>query len=91
MEFVIKNQLKGANRYSELLLFVVGINSHLRISDRLPLRVGDFFNDAGKMLFEKHGVSWQRGCMVGYRGNNSGCSMHFLLVTQTYRLEAIVV
>jgi site-specific recombinase XerD len=39
----IKNQLKGAGRYRDLLLFVVGINTALRISDLLALRVGDFF------------------------------------------------
>src|SRR5260221_839526 len=41
----IKNQLEGAKRFRDLLLFVVGINSALRISDLLQLRVGDFFDE----------------------------------------------
>ncbi|MHB8628834.1 MAG: tyrosine-type recombinase/integrase [Aggregatilineales bacterium] len=41
----IKNQLTGAKRYRDLLLFVVGINTALRISDLLPLRVGQFFDE----------------------------------------------
>src|SRR5712664_3989737 len=43
----IKNLLKGQERYRDLLLFVVGINSALRISDLLQLRVGDFFDEEG--------------------------------------------
>jgi hypothetical protein len=33
----IKNQLRGQGRYRDLLLFVVGINTALRISDLLEL------------------------------------------------------
>jgi integrase len=43
----IKNQLKGQGRTRDLLLFTVGINSALRVSDLLALRVGDFFEDEG--------------------------------------------
>jgi len=46
----IKNQLEGAKRYRDLLLFVVGINSALRISDLLPLRVGNFIDKDGETL-----------------------------------------
>ena len=35
----IKNQLRGQHQYSDLLLFVLGINTALRISDLLTLRV----------------------------------------------------
>jgi len=45
----IKNQLAGANRFRDLLLFVVGINSALRISDILPLRIGDFIDSEGEV------------------------------------------
>lgn len=38
----IKNLLRGQGRYRDLLLFVVGINTALRISDLLTLRVGHF-------------------------------------------------
>ena len=38
----IKNQLRGQLRYRDLLLFVVGINTALRISDLLALRVAHF-------------------------------------------------
>lgn len=41
----IKNLLRGQSRYRDLLLFVVGINTALRISDLLALRIGDFLDD----------------------------------------------
>ena len=41
----IKNLLRGQQRYSNFLLFVVGINTALRISDLLQLRVGHFLDD----------------------------------------------
>jgi integrase len=41
----IKNQLRGQRRYRDLLLFVVGINAALRISDLLELRSEHFFDD----------------------------------------------
>jgi integrase len=41
----IKNQLRGQRRYRDLLLFVVGINTALRISDLLELRVEHFMGD----------------------------------------------
>src|SRR5258706_12261939 len=43
----IKNLLKGEERYRDLLLFVVGINTALRISDLLKLRIGDFLDEDG--------------------------------------------
>ncbi len=41
----IKNQLRGQRRYRDLLLFVVGINTALRISDLLGLQVEHFWDD----------------------------------------------
>jgi len=41
----IKNQLRGQRRYRDLLLFVVGINTALRISDLLELLVYHFLDD----------------------------------------------
>jgi len=41
----IKNQLRGQRQYRDLLLFVVGINTALRISDLLELRVEHFLDD----------------------------------------------
>jgi integrase len=41
----IKNLLRGEGRYRDLLLFVVGINTALRISDLLELQVGHFLDD----------------------------------------------
>ena len=41
----IKNQLRGQHRYRDLLLFIVGINTALRISDLLELRVEHFLDD----------------------------------------------
>jgi integrase len=40
----IKNLLRGKRRFRDLLLFVMGINTALRISDLLRLRVGDFLD-----------------------------------------------
>jgi len=41
----IKNQLRGQHRYRDLLLFVVGINTALRISDLLGLQNDHFLDD----------------------------------------------
>ena len=41
----IKNLLRGQCRYRDLLLFVVGINTALRISDLLQLRIGHFLDE----------------------------------------------
>ena len=41
----IKNQLRGQCRYRDLLLFVVGINTALRISDLLGLQIDHFLDD----------------------------------------------
>lgn len=43
----IKNTLRGEGRFRDLLLFVVGINSALRVSDLLQLRVGHFLDEYG--------------------------------------------
>ena len=41
----IKYLLRGEGRFRDLLLFVVGINTALRISDLLELQVGHFLDD----------------------------------------------
>jgi integrase len=41
----IKNLLRGERRFRDLLLFVVGANTALRISDLLALQVGHFLDD----------------------------------------------
>jgi integrase len=43
----IKNLLRGQGRYRDLLLFTLGINSALRISDLLNLRISHFLDDHG--------------------------------------------
>jgi integrase len=43
----IKNLLRGQRRFRDLLLFVVGINTALRVSDLLSLRISDFVDEAG--------------------------------------------
>jgi integrase len=45
----IKNLLRGQERYRDLLLFVVGINTALRISDLLDLQIAHFLDDQGKI------------------------------------------
>jgi len=40
----IKNLLRGQRRHRDLLLFVVGINTALRISDLLELRISHFLD-----------------------------------------------
>jgi integrase len=44
----IKNLLRGQGRIRDLFLFVVGINTALRISDLLPLKMGHFVDEKGK-------------------------------------------
>ena len=41
----IKNQLQGQCRYRDLLLFVVDINTALRISDLIELQIENFQDD----------------------------------------------
>ena len=41
----IKNLLRGQQRFRDLLLFTLGINSALRISDLLQLKIGDLIDD----------------------------------------------
>jgi len=45
----IKNQLRGQRRFRDLLLFVIGINTALRISDLLNLRVEHFLDEHQKI------------------------------------------
>lgn len=45
----IKNLLRGQGRYRDLLLFVVGINSALRIADLLQLKIGHFLGEKGQI------------------------------------------
>ena len=45
----IKNLLRGQNRYRDLLLFVVGINTALRISDLLKLQINQFLDENGRI------------------------------------------
>jgi len=44
----IKNILRGQKRYRDLLLFTVGINSALRISDLLSFQIGHFLDEHGR-------------------------------------------
>ncbi len=46
----IKNLLRGQGRCRDLLLFVVGINTALRISDLLQLRVSHFLKGKNKIV-----------------------------------------
>ncbi|HEY60541.1 MAG TPA: tyrosine-type recombinase/integrase, partial [Anaerolineae bacterium] len=41
----IKNLLRGEGRFRDLLLFTVGINTALRVSDLLRLEIGHFMDD----------------------------------------------
>ena len=45
----IKNILKGQGRYRDVLLFTVGVNTALRVSDLLQLRIGDFVDVNGEI------------------------------------------
>ena len=45
----IKNLLRGEKRYRDFLLFVLGINTALRISDLLTLQIGHFLDDRGRI------------------------------------------
>jgi len=45
----IKNLLRGQKRFRDLLLFVVGINTALRIPDLLQLQVNHFLDEQGRV------------------------------------------
>jgi integrase len=45
----IKNLLRGRKRFRDLLLFVVGINTALRISDLLQLQISHFLDEQGRV------------------------------------------
>ncbi len=45
----IKNLLRGQRSYRNLLLFVVGINTALRISDLLQLKINHFLDEKGRI------------------------------------------
>lgn len=45
----IKNLLRGQKRFRDLLLFVVGINTALRISDLLQLKISHFVDEQGRI------------------------------------------
>jgi hypothetical protein len=44
----IKNRLRGQRRFRDLLLFTMGINSALCISDLLQLQIGHFIGESGR-------------------------------------------
>jgi integrase len=44
----IKNLLRGQARFRDLLLFTVGVNTALRISDLLQLQIGQFLDERGR-------------------------------------------
>ena len=45
----IKNLLRGQKRFRDLLLFVMGINTALRISDLLQLQISHFLDEQGRI------------------------------------------
>ena len=45
----IKNLLYGQRRFRDLLLFTVGINTALRVSDLLQLQIGHFVDNQGRL------------------------------------------
>ena len=55
----IKNQLRGQCRFRDLFLFVVGINTALRISDLLTLRI-DHFIDEQKRVRQRFWIHEQK-------------------------------
>jgi integrase len=57
----IKNQLRVQRRYRDLLLFVVGINTALRISDLLVLRV-EHFLDEQRRIKRRFWIKEQKRC-----------------------------
>jgi integrase len=45
----IKNLLRGQGRFRDLLLFTVGVNTALRISDLLQLQINHFLDEQGRV------------------------------------------
>lgn len=46
----IKNLLRGQRRFRDLLLFTVGVNTALRVSDLLTLRIGHILDETGVVV-----------------------------------------
>lgn len=57
----IKNLLRGQQRYRDLLLFVISINTALRISDLLQLRLSQFLDETGKIKTNSGSKSGNEG------------------------------
>ena len=55
----IKNLLRGQHRYRDLLLFVIGINTALRISDLLQLQLNQFV-DAERRIKSRFWIKEQK-------------------------------
>lgn len=49
----LKKNLKERGKFRDLLLFTMGINSALRISDLLKIQVKNVFDENGKVILEK--------------------------------------
>jgi hypothetical protein len=45
-----KNLLRGQKRFRDLLMFVAGINTTLRISDLLRMQVNHFLDEQGRVM-----------------------------------------
>ena len=83
----IKNLLRGRGQSRNLLLFTVGINTALRISDLLQLEVGDFVDEGGQvkrrfwLREEKRGKRQEViiNDSNGFRTDAKGCGSAWIL------------
>ena len=70
---ILKNYFLSSNKYRNYVLFVVGINTALRISDLLRLRWGDVYDFTMKHFYSHICIEEQKTGKLNYIILNTNC------------------